>query len=146
MKLLPKEKNCVVQLCGYIVLRKRVYVRSFFKVVDNDNVSIGRDCSINEGVHLSGRYRTEIGHGVTLSARSMLVDSGLDLESEQRRHVNGFMDVEDGTWIGAGAINLPGVTTGSASFVGAGSVVTREVLDHVVVAGNPDRPIRSLGL
>lgn len=44
-----------------------------------------------------------------------------------------------GTWIGAGAIVLGGVTLGSCSIVAAGAVVTKDVPDNVVVAGFPAR-------
>jgi maltose O-acetyltransferase len=47
-------------------------------------------------------------------------------------------------WVGGGAIILPGVTIGSRSVIGAGSVVTRDIPDAVFAAGNPCRVIRSL--
>ena len=48
-------------------------------------------------------------------------------------------------WIGGGAILLPGVRVGSRSVIGAGSVVTRDVPDGVLAAGNPARVIRAIG-
>ena len=50
----------------------------------------------------------------------------------------------DGAWIGAGAIILPGVTIGKYAVVGAGSVVTKDVPDYTIAAGNPCRPIRKI--
>jgi maltose O-acetyltransferase len=47
-------------------------------------------------------------------------------------------------WVGGGAILLPGVTVGSRSVIGAGSVVTRDVPEGVFAAGNPCRIIRPL--
>jgi UDP-2-acetamido-3-amino-2,3-dideoxy-glucuronate N-acetyltransferase len=41
--------------------------------------------------------------------------------------------------VGGGSVLLPGVTIGENAFVGAGSVVTRDVPDGVIVAGNPAR-------
>ena len=52
--------------------------------------------------------------------------------------------IGDDVWIGGGAQILPGVTIGSRSVIGAGSVVTRDIPDDVVAAGNPCRVIRSL--
>lgn len=54
--------------------------------------------------------------------------------------------VERGAWIGANAILLPGVVIGEHSVVGAGSVVTKSVPSHTVVAGNPARVIRELSV
>jgi acetyltransferase-like isoleucine patch superfamily enzyme len=53
--------------------------------------------------------------------------------------------VRGGSWIGAGAIILPGVTIGKNAVVGAGSVVTRDVPEFTVVAGNPARKLRRIG-
>jgi acetyltransferase-like isoleucine patch superfamily enzyme len=52
--------------------------------------------------------------------------------------------VERGASIGSGATLLCGVTVGRNAIVGAGSVVTRDVPAHAVVAGNPARILRRL--
>jgi acetyltransferase-like isoleucine patch superfamily enzyme len=49
-----------------------------------------------------------------------------------------------GAWVGARSIILKGVTIGTGSIVGAGSVVTRDVPPWSIVAGNPARLIRHL--
>jgi len=46
--------------------------------------------------------------------------------------------------IGANATLLPGVTIGKNSLVGAGSVVTKDVPEDVIVAGNPARVMRKI--
>ena len=48
-------------------------------------------------------------------------------------------------WVGGGAILCPGVTIGSRSVIGAGSVVTRDIPEGVLAAGNPCRVIRAIG-
>lgn len=50
--------------------------------------------------------------------------------------------IGDDVWFGGGVIVLPGVTIGARSVIGAGSVVTRDVPEGVVVAGNPCRVLR----
>ena len=52
--------------------------------------------------------------------------------------------IEDGAWLGGGAILLPGVRVGRNAVVGAGAVVTRDVPANAVVAGNPARVIRGI--
>jgi len=52
--------------------------------------------------------------------------------------------LKNGCWIGANSILLPGVTIGSNSVVGAGSVVTKSVPDGVVVAGCPAKLIKTI--
>lgn len=45
-------------------------------------------------------------------------------------------------WIGHGAILMPGVSVGTGSVIGSGSIVTKNVADYTIVAGNPARIIR----
>lgn len=49
--------------------------------------------------------------------------------------------IQDGVWIGGGAIVLPGVTIGENSVIGAGSVVTHNIPANCLAVGNPCRPI-----
>jgi acetyltransferase-like isoleucine patch superfamily enzyme len=52
--------------------------------------------------------------------------------------------VKRGASIGSGATLLPGITIGENAMVGAGSVVTKDVAAHTVVAGNPARILKLL--
>jgi acetyltransferase-like isoleucine patch superfamily enzyme len=49
-------------------------------------------------------------------------------------------------WFGGNCIVLPGVTIGRGVTVGAGSVVTKDVPDYVVVAGNPARILKKIDI
>lgn len=132
------------QVYGYIYFGKRVYVHGRFRVRNRKNLFLGDRCSINHEVYILAYNKIVIGDDVTLSARCMLVDSGLDLDNPGRRHIKDTIELKRGSWIGAGAIILPGVTVGEFSVVGAGSVVSRDVPPYFVVAGNPARVIKSL--
>jgi len=50
--------------------------------------------------------------------------------------------IEDGVFLGTGAMVLPGVTIGARSLVAAGAVVRTDVPPNAVVAGNPARVVR----
>jgi acetyltransferase-like isoleucine patch superfamily enzyme len=54
--------------------------------------------------------------------------------------------VRKGVSIGTGAVILCGVEIGEGAVIGAGSVVTRDVPPHVVIAGVPAKVIRELSL
>jgi maltose O-acetyltransferase len=68
------------------------------------------------------------------------------LEAELRRSQEFGKPVAIGSdvWVGGAAVICPGVTIGSRSVIGAGSVVTRDIPDGVFAAGNPCRVIRQL--
>lgn len=51
--------------------------------------------------------------------------------------------IGDDVWIGQRVIILPGVRIGKGAIIGAGSVVTKNVKDYDIVAGNPARVIRN---
>ena len=50
--------------------------------------------------------------------------------------------IEDGVWIGGGAIILPGVTIGRNAVIGAGAVVTKDVPANAVAIGSPAKVLR----
>jgi len=52
--------------------------------------------------------------------------------------------IGDGTWIGHGAVILPGTTIGKGVVVAAGAVVRGEVPDHCIVGGVPAKVIRTI--
>lgn len=68
------------------------------------------------------------------------------LEAELRRTREFAKPVTIGSdvWVGGAAVICPGVTIGSRTVIGAGSVVTRDIPDSVFAAGNPCRVIRQL--
>lgn len=55
------------------------------------------------------------------------------------------IEIGSDVWIGGGSIICPGVTIGDRSIIGAGSVVTKDIPNDVVAAGNPCKVIRTLG-
>ena len=128
--------------------RRDVAVFGNFTVLRARGVRLGANCAINHGVFLHGAAGITIGDDVVLSARCMLIDASLSPigfhKTETRTYANRPIIIEDGVWIGAGAIVLPGVTIGSRSIVGAGSVVSRDVSPNSIVAGNPARLIRKI--
>ena len=66
----------------------------------------------------------------------------MDAELRRRQEFGKPVTIGADVWVGGGAIILPGVTVGSRTVIGAGSVVTRDVPDDVFAAGNPCRVIR----
>jgi len=140
------RRECWRLKAWWLFGHRRIHVYGDFTAISPRNIRLGRNVAINHGAFLLGRSGITIGNDVVLSARCMLLDGGLALDDSaptvERAHSEAPIMIEDGAWIGAGAIVLAGVTIGRNSIVGAGSVVTRDVPADAVVAGNPARPIR----
>ena len=110
-------------------------------LIIGDGVLIGRYC------HFTAVNRIEIGRNVLFGERIVVAD-----------HDHGFQDpdkppriqplsagspviIGDDCWIGDGAAILAGTTLGQHVVVGANAVVTGDVPDFTVVAGNPARAV-----
>lgn len=51
------------------------------------------------------------------------------------------VDIGDDVWIGYGAVILSGVSIGRGAVIGAGSIVTKDIPEYAIAAGNPARII-----
>lgn len=104
---------------------------------------IGDRVFVNCGTVIIAVKEIVIGNDVALANEVSIVDSnshGL----EGRPHVEAPVHIGDGTWVGNRAMILPGVTIGRRVVVAAGAVVTHDVPDDSLVAGNPARLVRAL--
>ncbi len=68
----------------------------------------------------------------------------LNAELRRKQEYGKPVTIGSDVWVGGGAIICPGVRIGSRTVIGAGSVVTRDIPDDVVAAGNPCRVIRKI--
>ena len=110
-------------------------------------VRVGDRCKISSHSFLCEGVRLEdevfIGHGVIFIndryPRATRADGALQTEADWTCIPT---IVRRGASVGSGATILCGVTIGEGASVGAGSVVTKDVPDGAVVAGNPARLLR----
>jgi acetyltransferase-like isoleucine patch superfamily enzyme len=112
-------------------------------------LSIGRDCFLGDECLLDLAEAVVLEDQVTLAERVLVLthtNVGYQDHPLQRHFPAGAAPVvvESGSFVGAGAILLPGVRVGRGSFVAAGSVVTGDVPPATLVAGVPARTVRTL--
>lgn len=111
----------------HIHLGKGFFANYNCTLVDVGPIVIGDDCLLGPNVSI---YTA--GHPVHPGTRSTGWEYGKPVT------------IGDHCWIGGSTVILPGVTIGSGTVVGAGSVVTRDLPENVVAAGNPCRVIRPI--
>ena len=109
-------------------------------------MTVGRKCSIQEGVVFDESYcwLISIGDHVTLAPFAYLLAHDASMIKSLGHARIGRARIEDGVFVGARALILPGVTIGRNSIIGAGSIVTRSIPPDVVAAGNPARVVCDL--
>lgn len=115
----------------------------------NSAIVIRDDCGLS-GASISARSTITIGERVLIGAGACIWDHDFHpLHAEERRkHPNenvlaSPVEIEHDVFIGARAIVLKGVRVGRGAVVGAGAVVTRDVMPGDIVAGNPARVVGS---
>lgn len=126
-------------------------VRTYFQVFDNGKIEIGDYCGISNTAFASASGIT-IGEHVMLGSGCHLFDVDFHSINYDERIRSGAKShgktkpivIEDGVFIGAGCYILKGVHIGKHSIIGAGSVVTRDVPENEIWAGNPATFVRRL--
>ncbi len=116
------------------------------EVIRPELLSIGDHSMINVHVLLNARAPITIGNYVHVSPGVIINTGGLDYTApfNARHHTKAPVVIEDGVWIGSGAIVNPGVRIGCGAVVGAGAVVTKDVPPNTVVVGVPARVIKEI--
>lgn len=132
-ELLGKSENAFINppfYCDYgshIEVGKNFFANYNCTIIDVAKVSIGDNCQMAPNVAI---YTA--GHPLHPVSRNSLYEYGISVT------------IGDNVWIGGNTIILPGVHIGSNTVIGAGSVVTKDIPDWVVAAGNPCRVIRKI--
>jgi acetyltransferase-like isoleucine patch superfamily enzyme len=120
-----------------------------FRDLPHSGIWIGRNCFIGERCVIRGQGGVHIGDSVLMApqvqilAVNHLFDDPSRPIIQQGITAQGIV-VDDGAWIGAGAILLDGVRVGARAVVGAGAVVTQDVPPRTMVTGVPARVTRWL--
>lgn len=126
---------------------KRFYIENPFICDYGYNIHWGDNAYANFGCIILDAAPVHIGKNVMMAPRAQILTASHPLEYEARNSGIEFakeIRIGDNVWIGGGAIINPGVTIGNNSVIGSGSVVTKDIPENVVAAGNPCRIIREI--
>jgi len=123
-----------------------------FNTIGN-NVSIGTLSVIEHHVNIGNNVRihtqtfipeyTNIENNVWIGPNVVLTNSKYPNSINAKKNLSGCL-LKDSSIIGANSTILPGTKIGKNSLVGAGAVVTKDVLSDTVVAGNPAKFIKHI--
>lgn len=123
------------------------YIGGLIKGYRKQGMKIGTDCVIFSHNFWSEAYLIEIGNHVqiTYGVNIFTHGGGWILRNEYPEYDSfGKVIIGNNVYIGNNAMIMPGITIGDNVIVAAGSVVTKNVPNNVVVGGNPARIIESI--
>lgn len=112
---------------NHIKVGKNFFCNYNCTILDVGRVTFGDNCLLAPNVAI---YTA--GHPIHPDSRNSLYEYGIDVT------------IGDNVWIGGNVVIMPGVNIGSNCVIGAGSVVTKDIPDWSVAAGNPCRVLRKI--
>lgn len=116
--------------CDYgthIEAGKNLYINYNCTILDVAKVKFGNNCQLAPNVAI---YTA--GHPIHPVSRNSMYEYGKEVT------------IGDNVWIGGNVVICPGVHIGDNVVIGAGSVVTKDIPDWSVAAGNPCRVLRTI--
>ena len=142
--LLPSNsfKCFLLRLCGAGV-GKGVTIKPGVNIKYAWHLTIGHDTWIGENVWIDCLVPVSIGSNVCISQGAVLLTGNHNYKKTSfNLMVSGFV-LEDGVWIGAGAIVNPGIHAASHAVLTSGSVATKNLEAYSIYQGNPAVKIRA---
>ena len=112
-----------------------------------DRIFFGKHFYANTGLTILDENKVIFGDHVYLAPHVSIFTAGHPIDAEVRNTDVEYakpVTIGSDVWIGGNVVINPGVTVGSDVVIGSGSVVTGDIPDHVVAAGNPCRVIRPI--
>ena len=140
-----KQKEIIRRLFGKI--HNSFTVTAPFWCDYGYNIEIGENFYTNHNCVILDAAKVTFGDNVFIAPNCGFYTAGHPLDAERRNRGLEFaypITIGNNVWIGGGVQVLPGVTIGSDSVIGAGSVVTRDIPSGVVAVGNPCRVLRKI--
>ena len=133
---------CSMSITNAIGVNQRVVIRT---VADGAMIVIGDNVGVS-GCTISAAKSIIIGSRVLIGSGALIMDNDAHSMRADERAVGvkgaaAPVVIEDDVFIGARAIVLKGVRIGKGAVIGAGAVVTKNVPEFTIVAGNPARKI-----
>ncbi len=144
-KFIKQRKALIKRLFGKT--EKMFYVEPPFRCDYGYNIEIGDNFYANFNLVILDCAKVSIGNSVFIAPNVSIYTAGHPIHSHLRDQEFEWaqeITIGDSVWIGGNVVINPGVKIGSNVVIGSGSIVTRDIPDHVFAAGNPCRVIRQL--
>lgn len=148
-QLRPSQREEQTKLMRRLLGRtgERFHINAPFWCDYGVNIEIGENFYSNHGLTILDCAKVVFGDNVFIGPGCGFYTAGHPLDAQRRNQGLEYAKpilVGDNVWFGGGVHVMPGVTIGANCVIAGGSVVTRNIPERVVAAGNPCRPLRSV--
>ena len=126
---------------------ENVFIEAPFHCDYGYNIEVGENFFANYNLTVLDVGKVKIGDNAQIAPNVSIYTAGHPVHPESRNTGYEYgidITIGNNVWIGGGVSILPGVTIGDNVVIGAGSVVTKDLPDNVIAAGNPCRVIREI--
>lgn len=121
---------------------KQVEIKPCVNIKYPWNLTIGNEVWVGENAWIDNIVNVTIGNNVCLSQGAILITGSHNYKKPTFDLITGPVTIEDGVWIGAGAMVNQGLIVGTHAVLTAGSVATKNLEAYGVYQGNPAVKIR----
>ena len=111
------------------------------------HIEVGKNFFANYNCTLLDVAKIKIGDNCQMAPNVAIYTAGHPVHPDTRNTAYEYgikVTIGDNVWIGGNTVICPGVHIGSNTVIGAGSVVTKDIPDWVIAAGNPCKVIREI--
>ena len=126
---------------------ENVHINAPFHCDYGYNIEVGEYFFANYNLIILDVAKVKIGDNAQIAPNVSIYTAGHPIHPDSRNSGYEYgidVTIGDNVWIGGNACIMPGVTIGNNVVIGAGSVVTKDLPDNVIAAGNPCRIIREI--
>ena len=145
----PKERDKIPELLKKILGKTgdNVLIEAPFHCDYGWNIEVGENFFANYGLTILDVGKVTIGENAQIAPNVSIYTAGHPIHPDSRNSGYEYgipITIGDNVWIGGDSVILPGVHIGNNVVIGSGSVVTKDIPDNMIAAGNPCRVIREI--
>ena len=145
----PKERSRIPALLKELLGKTgdSLWVEPPFHCDYGWNIEVGENFFANYNLTILDVGKVTIGKNVMIAPNVSIYTAGHPVHPDSRNSGYEYgipITIGDNVWIGGSVVILPGVTIGNNAVIGAGSVVTKDIPDNAIAAGNPCKVIRTV--
>lgn len=124
-----------------------IFIEPPFHCDYGKNIEVGENFYVNFNCVILDVAKVKIGNNVLFAPNVSIYTAGHPIHPESRNSGYEYgigITIGDNVWVGGSVVINPGVHIGNNVVIGSGSVVTKDIPDNVIAAGNPCRVIREI--